>query len=89
MAPGKGKESRFGSVLLKCLAQVYIDFAPGSDLRTLFSWHSLLRGEASHAFRVGLNMSLIMGHWAWRTEAGIALYVAAWLLGKLSVTQAM
>ena len=87
--PWVGKESRFGGVLLLHLAQVYEEFAPGSVLRTRFSWHSLRRGGASYAFRLGLDMRLIMGHGAWRTEGGIAPYVAAGLRGKLSVTGAM
>ena len=87
--PGPGKESRFGGVLLLHLSQIYVEFAPGATLRTRFSWHSLRRGGASYAFRLGLDMRLIMGHGAWRTEAGVAPYLAAGLGGKLSVTGSM
>jgi hypothetical protein len=88
--PEQGKESRFSGVLLKYLSQVYpSDFAPGSPLRKRFSWHSLRRGGATYAFRMGLSMRLVMGHGAWRSEAGIAPYLSADLVGKLSVTRAM
>ncbi len=87
--PKPGEESRLGGVLLKYLEQVYSELAPGMPLHSRFSWHSLWRGGASHAFRVGLDMCLIMGHGAWRSEAGVAPYVATGLAGKLSVTGSM
>jgi len=54
-----------------------------------FSWHSLRRGGASHAFRASLDQRLVMGHGLWRSEEGVRPYMAADLRGKLCVTKCM
>ena len=60
-----------------------------SEFKKRFSWHSLRRGDATWAHRMRVDMRLIMGHGAWRSEAGILPYLSADLMGKLSVTLAM
>jgi len=59
------------------------------ELLSRFSWHSLRRGGASHAFREKTDMRLVMGHGLWKSEEGVRPYMAADLRGKLTVTQCM
>lgn len=86
--PPPGSESRFSDHLKVHLQAVYEDFDE-AGMQQRFSWHSLRRGGATHASRMGVPQKLVMGHGAWRSEAGIAPYVSADLMGKLSVTLAM
>mmetsp|Transcript_30392 Transcript_30392/g.62654 ORF Transcript_30392/g.62654 Transcript_30392/m.62654 type:complete len:259 (+) Transcript_30392:341-1117(+) len=66
-------------------------FKECGDVKLLgrFSWHSLRRGGASHAFRARLDQRLVMGHGLWRSEEGVRPYMAADLRGKLCVTECM
>jgi len=59
------------------------------ELLARFSWHSLRRGGASHAFREKTDKRLVMGHGLWKSEEGVRPYMVADLHGKLSVTQCM
>lgn len=75
--------ARFGGILGKYLPRLFEEF------RKRFSWHSLRRGGATWAHRMRVDMRLIMGHGAWRSEAGVLPYLSADLMGKFSVTLAM
>mmetsp|Transcript_51105 Transcript_51105/g.103944 ORF Transcript_51105/g.103944 Transcript_51105/m.103944 type:complete len:344 (+) Transcript_51105:530-1561(+) len=88
VVPARGKESRFNGILAKYLAQIWSEFED-KELRKRFSWHSLRRGGASWAHRMRVDIRMIMGHGAWRSEAGVAPYLSADLLGKLAVTLSM
>jgi len=72
----------------KGLQQCFQEFDT-KELRDRFSWHSLRRGGASHAFRQHTDLRLVMGHGLWKSEAGVRPYMTADLRGKLTVTRAM
>lgn len=54
-----------------------------------FSWHSLRRGGASHAWQCRQDMRLIMSHGVWQSEEGIQPYLVADFHSKLKVTRWM
>jgi len=86
--PAPGTEARFQNRLRLLLKQTYCDLAADPEVLNRFSFHSLRRGGAL-AFQNGAGTRMVMGQGGWRSEAGVAVYLAADLNSKLTVTRCM
>mmetsp|Transcript_61521 Transcript_61521/g.127103 ORF Transcript_61521/g.127103 Transcript_61521/m.127103 type:complete len:247 (-) Transcript_61521:558-1298(-) len=89
VVPAPGTEARFQNRLRLLLKQTYADLAADPEVLSRFSWHALRRGGAMHAFVKGAGKRLVMGQGGWRSEQGVAAYIAADLHTKLTVTHCM
>mmetsp|Transcript_62707 Transcript_62707/g.130355 ORF Transcript_62707/g.130355 Transcript_62707/m.130355 type:complete len:182 (-) Transcript_62707:499-1044(-) len=80
--PRSGRGFRPDACLRSGLKACFAEFGDPVLLKR-FSWHSLRRGGASHAWREGVDMRLLMAHGIWHTEAGVLQYMAPDFTGKL------
>lgn len=84
-----GLVSCFASVIKDVLPLVFAELAQQPAVLAHFSFHSLHRGGGSWAYRQGVQLKLIMGHWRWHSKQGIAPYLVADLNQRLGITLAM